>query len=315
MNAFLSKTLQFFFLPFFFYFHFYPPNNGDIWIYNSIFQNLSNDKGGAILLISSNIRFLLENSLFNFCFSTNGYGGAIHFSCLTSSLIFNKICSYKCFNNGCYGQFSYSISTNNNSNFYCSIIYSSNIPKPTEVALYFGNGLQITKNLNSSNHYTMYSSSIYFYNSINGIISFITISSNFATLHGIIIFTGGNNSCFFSNFINNSQLSTSYGIFLQQHLNSLTFIENCIIFNNSQYLFYSQYLNSLFIKNCFIQNLYYTSNAILSSIKDFTLTFSIIHFQTKFCDALIPYENLTKNIFFQKKFLFKFFLFFLNKLI
>ena len=270
------------------------------------YSNLSSSStGGAISISTSNdFSFLLEYSIFSYC-SSISYGGGIYISSDSKGESFiSKCCSFFCYNNGgqdISGQFSF-IRTNffkNNifeyiSNYKCSP--KIDIKLRWSTFLLFG-GIQRIQNLNSSYHEINAQSSLFVKggNSVE-----ITFSNFICTIsgHQCITIGGSSNSTFkYNNIIDNKSLF-DYGV-LMVFENIYLIVSNSIFLNNSSPIsLFHIFTNQLFVHNCWIQSLSTLSSGILTisncEITDLTtLTLKIVHFASFYCNANIPYIELS----------------------
>ena len=126
-------------------------------------EDINGNSGSIIFIKDVNCNLSINNCIFYNCSST-GSSGAIYFYSLTinSGILLNKVCSFECWVTSISGDGNFaSLSTlNNNIYNYLSIIESSNKGNgDSPIKIEYGN--QIINNINSSNNYCEYASSIW----------------------------------------------------------------------------------------------------------------------------------------------------------
>ena len=277
------------------------------FISNSIFQKmLVHENGGAIQIMNTLSKLLIEKSMFYSCMVSNFSGGALFLSCDES--IINFLCASHCSTYGSpdltsqyNGMFGKIITSKNKRNIFnystiqlCAekIIYNKNrvdclILSSENQNLYY---------FNSSKNFLHRYCSITFLqlDSLNS--SFCNYFNGSCRGFGVVLFYSGtmNNLLSFSNFIKNFQVE--YGI-IRSHSNSKSFIRNCIFLENNNYLFYSQSGGFISIFNCYLihSSSLYGSGSIsyFQIINSMTNTFKISLLSLYSCNAINSLSIIT----------------------
>ena len=269
--------------------------NGNCYI-NKCYFTIStvNDHGGAIKILSSINKLLIQECTFYECTITGGnyYGGAIcYIVTISGNCILDKVCANSCYysNGGGYsGQFSYiKTSLDNRNEFYYGTISkcAPNLNFQRVCSFYLCDGKQICKNLNVSNNFGNNYPSGFGENPFFLEFTYTNLINNYVKVHTNLEFHSRYNSrkIKFCNLINNN--SPGGGIIsIYGTLPNYT-IENCYFNLNENYLFYRD-SGDLYIFNCdinhFLNSLTYGSNIYLSSEKKISII-DIFHFNTKMC--------------------------------
>ena len=290
--------------------------NFNYYLNNNFFSNLHtiNQNGGAILMNNiNNISIVIESTVFYKCSIQGTYnGGAIYYNSQYSNLLMNKICSSYCntspwdvSTNMGHSQFIYSHISQNFLNFgqYLSVNYCYSYDNNgLWRVLTFYYGIQTLKNSNFSNNINRWCSSIDSYHSDKFIQSFSNINKNIASRYAIQILANSNlNNISFSNYLNNSQSLTSYGMFMHgiDGISSFTEFFNCIFKNNNPnngaFFFYIS-SGTILINKCFYDWLIATpSHLIFNDVMTNSNTLFLYHFSTVFCQAANPIPEITQN--------------------
>ena len=191
---------------------FYLSNDGDYWIYNSFFSNLTSTEGGAAIYAYSTtfrVNLYIHESQFYECYVTSVDGGAIHFNCLLGASIIEKVCAKLCYvtTPANSGEFAYikTSSTRKNFLYFVSLLECAPIMDFGMSPIFLENGVQKLNQCNISNNYVQKSSAITFKSSSSMESTFLTISNNKANLFSCIQLIGGLNSILYSNILNNTQ--------------------------------------------------------------------------------------------------------------
>ena len=254
----------------------------NFYLIDSSFISLTS---GAITLSSLTINLLIEKTSFYSC-SSNNHGGAVFFSCSSGASVFHSICGEKCFTSGdnIHGSLIYivtSISLRNEAHYLSCVRCPNSYSNGLRHSLYFQNGIQNLKNINSSlniiNHQTpgiMISSP----NSVDS--NYCTISNN-KVGHSIAIWlSGGSGIRKLSQWNIVSNDSPSYSIIYDGGGYTMS---NCIFKNNSNSLFPTSNLIVEFSK--IIHYGFIGSPTFISSNTVLTNTFQINHFSSANCHA------------------------------
>ena len=257
------------------------------------------ENGGIIYSNKKGIYMVIESCLFHNC-SVNdiNQGGAIYF--YGKSSVIYKTCCSKCFaKNYLFGILNSDFNEINNL-LYCSITSLNSTIGSCPISLSSGN-LTI-KNLNNSNNHLISISSLRISNPNSLNFRYSNIVNNYCISQTSILFLSGYNDCeiFYCNIIKN--FCEKSNVISIEYLNpNYNFIQ-CIF--NLNYPFLFRILNGkVFLHQCFInhnESLIYTglNNISLSNISyEITETYSIIHFETYFCEADFPFtpEYTLKN--------------------
>ena len=217
------------------------------FILNSFFNFIGSTNNGAITIKNINCILVIENSLFNSCFASSAWGGAILFDCTTNgNCILNKICGYNCYSANTYyptgwGQFC-CIRTSNpskNEGYYLSITFCSPQSFERDASMLFSYGIQKFLNINSSFNHVHMISGINCHNSNNISLEYCTISNNFANSNRCIHNYNSNMKINKNNIINNTQTSNTLGIVTNAGGGSLQLYYSIFYQNDKQYLFSS----------------------------------------------------------------------------
>ena len=231
----------------------------DTHIKNCFFLNfnLNSGNGGCIFFESSNnINILFEKTHFFKCFALNGNGGCIFITGIIVGFEGKNLCAFDC--GALRDQFSkITLSVNKNCKFDLVSIIKCNIfnnPHTNEIQ----NGYQFFNYMNYSISYCNYNCGPWYSSPTTFESSYCIISNALSSIAICYSLVSGNFNIYKNNFINNSQLSTSYGI--------ISGWESSII-NFNQCIFQK---NSLIGYKC----LFYTNNALINiiscNIDDFT---------------------------------------------
>lgn len=213
---------------------------GELFLFNTIFQNLISINGGSIEITKSNSFLFLFFCSFLNCSSTTT-GGAIYFSSLLGSFQMDKCCGYYCFSN----QFSFSYTSlvsftsnlhvfNRSSISFCSP--SINILRYHTSVLDYGFNIVYLCNFSKNfikDHLAGFGFrySLKVYCSDNTIInsqSDIVVGSSYSEIN--IIFNR-------FNIVNNSQSQGNYGLFHMNSNSQIFYLYNWIFLNNYCSLF------------------------------------------------------------------------------
>ena len=275
----------------------YEINSGNFWLLGcSFFFIVSNDNGGVYKVLNSSVLSLIDECLFYHCGTTIGSGGAIYINPIDkiTGTVLNKICGIKTYAEN--SAFCLITSKNYYPN-YILLTSITSINTSTYRNLLLNNGNQNVTSTNISNSITYEPSSLTSSSPNFNVIKFVTISNcysiNYITLwlHG-----GNNNSIFYSNFINNNQLSNLFGI-IYTRSNSKCYFKFCIFYKNTHDLFSMAENGYFLIYHCWSDSYSYNKHCWISSclnIIDFINTFSITstfllsHYSTNLCFAENP---------------------------
>ena len=265
--------------------------SNNFYLLDSLFINLiiTGVNGGAIFLNSLTINLLIEKTSFYSC-SSDKNGGAVYFSCTFGACIFNLICGEKCW--GYNGHLIYIITSNSLKNE-AHFLSCARCPNLNTLgyrnSLYFENGIQILKNINSSLNNIKHQTPgiiIYLPNSVTS--NFCTISNNKVTEAGITIWLQGGSGIrklLQWNIVANNSPG-GYGIIFSDYDGSSFIMSHCIFKDNLNTLF----SGGLTIEYCrIIHSGGIGAPNIISSNTLQTNTFLINHFSSYNCNADFNY--------------------------
>ena len=251
--------------------------------------------GSCMYFIETNLNILVESSIFYHCNASN-QGGAIFIKSSNCNFILIKSCSENCTDNAndakSAGQFLLTDVSNNNIHIinYTSVSFCENKNKYSTLTL--KKGFINVINFNSSFNVVSLYSGIRFSESQNCKMSYSTFYSNIAT-NGICIKSFYCISQFFQlNIINNSDITTNFGIL--RVYSSTVYLNNSFLISNSNKLFYSS-ISSFFIINCSIQQSFLTTGSgfsltLISTISNMNIILPFNH-----CTFFINSTNISKN--------------------
>ena len=258
------------------------------FIYDSVFEYLlSTSTGGAISLVDKYVRLLIENSKFYFCVTVTTTGGGIYFSSSTGSLTINKIISSYCYSSNAAlssGQFLYSFTRQGfiNQFILSSIQFCSSNFGLKQSPIYFKSGFQKLSSDNISyNHNNIYSI-LYSESSSTFEAKYCSFIHNIAESYTEIAFSGGNNSIYHSNIINNTHSTTTDGI-IKNLAGSLTSLVYCVFKSNWQYVLFNN-LAELNIISCWFDHYSFLgSSNVISNTFSSTSSFILKHINSLSC--------------------------------
>ena len=257
------------------------------------FNRLNNYVGnGGIFLCESILSLININNCIFFQCSCTGHGGAFYFKCIVegTNINLNKLCISHCFsgiNNWFqFGLFQTHSLSNNNFTFLSINCCSNNSNSLNSIEIDFGN--IILSNLNSSNNNNKKHSSLILWRNTKLNCFYSTIINNFVSDYIIIWLESLNNENNFLNYFNiiknNSPLS--HGV-ISNIMGKFT-INNCILINNYNNLFYISSGN-LNVINCKI--FHENNNNIFIGVSETnntfenTITFFLNHFNSFNCQG------------------------------
>jgi len=259
------------------------------WIHDSFFRSLTN---GAIVSTLTDSIVVIEHCIFSEC-TSNDVGGAIKF--IGKNITMAKVCGYKCshYKDGSDGMFSYlyGASTGEIRIIVSSLCFCA--PKATssnEAPMLVNDGIHRIKGLNSSNNYVFRRSFMYSVNTPDSLFEYSSVINSISSEIACLGLYNTKITISKSNFWNNSQGSSSYGLIYQisnsytpsSLISYSTFGDNQKIV--SAPLFYVTAGTMTVIQSSFYGT-YSNNGAILSSIVSWYGTISLQHLSTYLCDA------------------------------
>jgi len=272
-------------------------NGNCIFIENCAFRSLSSSNGGAIYLSSTTGAVFVTLSLFEKCFATDQYG-AVFYNVKDSDVVFDKTCSYYCYSsNGYekYGQFGYGYVSSNQVNAFqfMSITLCSPFTSSSITFRFFG-GNQVSLYSNSSQNKVYAHSGLDFTEGNTIQFLYSTISNNFAAGWTACMFYSIKGKVDKCNFCNNNSPDSRAVILINSGVDIT--ISNSVFLNNLNNLFDIRSNRIYFgLINCTIDSFSYinskpiTQNIIIQKSQ----TIPLIHYQSAFCNAEIPYQPIT----------------------
>ena len=275
-------------------------------IYYCVFYRSTLYSGYGGIFYCSNIpcNLTINDTIFFKCISSLD-GGAIYYTSnlLGSNVYLNRICANNCSTglDKSY-QFCYIVTyqIGNNSCNYLSINFCNTIPNGF-TSFYLGRGNISLNNYNSSKNFNKQYSGLYIYMPIFFLGKFCNIINNIVSdSKNIMLYGNSNNKLTFSNILFNNS-PNGFGVIL--NYGGYYSIENCILLNNSNTLFFSNY-DTLTILYCIISHLnqiYTVSiNGYLNTmfnIHTYTNTINIYHLNTYLCENNNNNNNKISNIY------------------
>lgn len=226
----------------------FTPKSNELYVYDSSFID---DRDGAISVTKDGVQFLHSSCIFDKCYRSTK-GGAIYFEC-KSSIVQRRFRSTNASTDESgFHSFTDLVEKSNNDNLIeeSTICLCSNEEKSSTIFADYGK-VGISSSNITKNNVEYYSGFDSFYATNLGNISFSTFEDNHAKEDHCLGHGESTYRYFCCNMINNSQDSTSYGVF---YINSGEFIiENSVIcgdYGNGN-SFYCYYSNDKFtIVNC-----------------------------------------------------------------
>ena len=214
--------------------------NGIVWVHDAFFNNMNN---GAIRISAGPCILIIEDCLFSYCSRSSGDGGAIYLKCQCCESIISRTCGYFCFSgtSGAHGQFSHTETFPDRKNqlFFCSLSYCSPyFHQDRRSSLSLDLGKVLIKNLNSSYNYVYHNSGFRIDTSASINIEFSTFINNYVSQSIIINFFNGGSTFFNSNFKNNSQGLSTFGLI--RTYQCVLLINLCIFLENTKTLFHGE---------------------------------------------------------------------------
>ena len=258
----------------------YGSNN--FYLLDSIFILLTTSStGGAITLTSLTLNLLIEKTSFYSC-NSDSDGGGVYFNC-PGSCVFNLICGEKCY--GHHGSLLFCLTSNslkNEAHFLSCVRCPNSLTLGVRYSLYFDNGFQNLKNVNSSLNSIRHQApgiAIYNPNSVSSV--FCTFSNTQVQEAGITIWlSGGSGSRILSqwNVVSNGCTTGWPNVYDGSGYT----MSHCIFKDNLHILFSSgvtvEYSRIIHLGTIGTSN-------IISSNTSQTNTFIIIHFSSENCHA------------------------------
>ena len=214
----------------------------------------------------------------------------------------NRVCGNNCYTdiNNWY-QFGIIFTHSNGKNFYNYLSINNcnnNLNSYCSFTIWYG-AINLT-NFNSTKNINKWYSGIYIYlpSCLNS--NFCTFVDNFVSLYSSLMLCGNyNNNLTYYNIINNNS-PNGYGVITNWE--GKYFIDNFILLNNSNSLFYV-HSGQMIVSNCFVEhnglsyfNLYSSGTiSTLNIVIGITKTYSLIHLNTDLCYG----NNQTLNFFYE----------------
>ena len=206
----------------------------------------SSDRGGAISLTTSNLKFYLEKTTFRSCKTSASRAGAVYIESSTANSVLSFVCAVDCCStysssSDSYGQFDY-IVVGNSDEYYNYVIESTIASCLNENdyscrTMYHRQGSINLRTVNLSNN-ECYGTSGILCDSASGtsVVSFSSFRKNIANNWICNYFYSGTYELKYSNIIENTETSTSDGI-IYCYESTLTISKCCFIQNTGGYLF------------------------------------------------------------------------------
>ena len=257
--------------------------SNNYYIFSCFFSHLSSSSnGGAIFFeLMNSIQTLIESSSFYRCNSIN-IGGALYFNGNNSNLILYKSIGSYCFSLN--DQFSRIISSiNKKSSFLCSTFNNNNnnvIDCRAIFSFYYHKNEVLYNNI--SKNYLNFYSSIHFRSFDESDINFTHFSGNLGTKWMGIGIISTKLNIFKTDFYNNSQTQTTWGMIFLGENNPIMNINFCNFLNNTNFLFEVK-TGLLTINNSYIQTHTNIGNILIfKSIQNYYSYYQSCKFFSKF---------------------------------
>jgi len=259
---------------------YYSLSSGTFELFDCNFFLLSSYSGdGAVVRVTGLSDMIIKKCSFGNCNCGSNNGGAIYGSSM--KILIESCCAYDCIAySGCFlyitGTNAYSLQKVSILN--CPSGHNGHHPMRT------ASGQQQLTQVNSSGNKVIHTSGICIESPSSLLCSFCTFADNKSSYHLCFYLYGStpNRNVANSNFVNNYQTDSSYGVV---HVDGSAAFTKCIFADNYQQLFTAS--SSVTLTDSFIQHSFGLGGNLLTTSCKFerTSTHAIAHFSTQMCPA------------------------------
>ena len=274
------------------------PSPCNFHVLDSIFISLIYSSHGGAIYASFAGAIVIEFCSFSEVSISSGNGGALYISTSLGTIL-KGVCASRCYTDGTtFAQFAI-IGTSYTSPIkflFSTISYCSPLSETRKQPIQIQKSTCTFSQFNSSTNQLLDISFAFFYLSLDLSIIFSTIvncySSDYRLLSYVHVYQSNISN---TNFVNNSQVSSSFGLFYNENSTSLFF--NCILKNNiCSYLYYI-HSGEITINSCYIDTYSFTFTApIVLNSKTITQTHILSHLQTYLCPLIPLYPTFINTL-------------------